>query len=138
MFIFHHRFYFPAHLVRGFTLSDLLGKPWSQVSFLPPPPPVLVYTDVFVIYLRYVVASSRKHRRIAYVDRCNDKSEEREDFESVKLWQKANEKHLLNALIPIDRSGPVDGLTYASVLTMPLYRSRGAFFAPRDREIYVE
>ena len=31
---FHHHFYFPAQLV-GFTLSDLLDKPWSQVSSLP-------------------------------------------------------------------------------------------------------
>ena len=29
-----HHFYFPAHLVGGFTLSDLLDKPWSQVSSL--------------------------------------------------------------------------------------------------------
>ena len=28
--------YFPAQLVGGFTLSDLLNKPWSQVSSLPP------------------------------------------------------------------------------------------------------
>ena len=30
--IFSHHFYFPAKLVGGFTLSDLLDKPWSQVS----------------------------------------------------------------------------------------------------------
>ena len=35
-FIFNHRFHFPAQLVR-FTLSDLLDKPWSQVSPLLPP-----------------------------------------------------------------------------------------------------
>ena len=29
--------YFPAQLVRGFTLSDVLDKPWSQVSSLLPP-----------------------------------------------------------------------------------------------------
>ena len=29
-----HHFYFPAQLVRGFTLSDLLDKPWSQVPSL--------------------------------------------------------------------------------------------------------
>ena len=29
---FDHHFYFPAQLVGGFTLSDLLDKPWSQVS----------------------------------------------------------------------------------------------------------
>ena len=29
-------FYFPAQLVRDFTLSDLLDRPWSQVSSLPP------------------------------------------------------------------------------------------------------
>ena len=34
---FYHHFYFPAQLVGGFTLSDLLGKPWSQVSSLLPP-----------------------------------------------------------------------------------------------------
>ena len=34
---FHdHHFYFPAQLVGGFTLIDLLDKPWSQVSSLPP------------------------------------------------------------------------------------------------------
>ena len=32
----YHHFYFPAQLVGGFTLSDLLDKPWSQVSSLPP------------------------------------------------------------------------------------------------------
>ena len=34
---FHHYFYFPGQLVGGFTLSDLLDKPWSQVSSLLPP-----------------------------------------------------------------------------------------------------
>ena len=34
---FSHNFYFPAQLVGGFTLSDLLDKPWSQVSSLLPP-----------------------------------------------------------------------------------------------------
>ena len=34
---FDHHFYFPAQLVGGFTLSDLLDKPWSQVSSLLPP-----------------------------------------------------------------------------------------------------
>ena len=29
---FSHYFYFPAQLVGGFTLSDLLDKPWSQAS----------------------------------------------------------------------------------------------------------
>ena len=28
---------FPAQLVRGYTLSDLLAKPWSQTSSLLPP-----------------------------------------------------------------------------------------------------
>ena len=34
-----NHFHFPAQLVliRGFTLSDLLDKPWSQVSYLLPP-----------------------------------------------------------------------------------------------------
>ena len=32
-----HHFYFPAQLVGGVTLSDLLDKPWSQVSSLLPP-----------------------------------------------------------------------------------------------------
>ena len=32
----YHYFYFPAQLVGGFTLSDLLDKPWSQVSSLLP------------------------------------------------------------------------------------------------------
>ena len=35
IYIYDH-FYFPAQLV-GFTLSDLLDKPWSQVSSLLPP-----------------------------------------------------------------------------------------------------
>ena len=34
---FFHHFYFPAQLVGGFTLSDLLDRPWSQVSSLLPP-----------------------------------------------------------------------------------------------------
>ena len=36
-------FYSPAQLVRGFTLSDLLVKPWSQVCLLLPPPPELAF-----------------------------------------------------------------------------------------------
>ena len=32
----YHHFYIQAQLVGGFTLSDLLDKPWSQVSSLPP------------------------------------------------------------------------------------------------------
>ena len=32
----YHHFHFPAQLVGGFTLNDLLDKPWSQVSSLPP------------------------------------------------------------------------------------------------------
>ena len=35
-FSFNHHFYCPAQLVGGFTLSDLLDKPWSQVSCLLP------------------------------------------------------------------------------------------------------
>ena len=31
IFIFNHHFHFPAQLVGGFTPSDLLDKPWSQV-----------------------------------------------------------------------------------------------------------
>ena len=34
---FSHHFCFPAQLVGGFPLSDLLDKPWSQVSSLLPP-----------------------------------------------------------------------------------------------------
>ena len=36
-FLFFHHLYFPAQLVGGFTISDLLDKPWSQVSSLLPP-----------------------------------------------------------------------------------------------------
>ena len=36
-FFFNRHFYFPAQLVGDFTLSDLLDKPWSQVSSLLPP-----------------------------------------------------------------------------------------------------
>ena len=36
-FFFNHDFHFPAPLVGGFTLSNLLDKPWSQVSSLLPP-----------------------------------------------------------------------------------------------------
>ena len=36
-FLFNHHFHFPAHLVVGFTLSDVLDKPWSRVSSLLPP-----------------------------------------------------------------------------------------------------
>ena len=34
IYFFNDHFYFPAQLVGGFTLSDLLDKPWSQVSSL--------------------------------------------------------------------------------------------------------
>ena len=37
IFIFFNHFYFPAFLVGGFTLNELLDKPWSQVSTLLPP-----------------------------------------------------------------------------------------------------
>ena len=37
-FFFFHHFYFPTQLVGGFTLSDLMYKPWSQVSPNPPGP----------------------------------------------------------------------------------------------------
>ena len=37
LFYFYHHFYFPASLVGGFTLHELLDKPWSQVSALLPP-----------------------------------------------------------------------------------------------------
>ena len=36
-FFLNHHFHFPAQLVGRFTLSDLLDKPWSQVSSLLPP-----------------------------------------------------------------------------------------------------
>ena len=35
-FVFDHHFFFPAQLFGGFTLSDLLDKPWSQVPSLSP------------------------------------------------------------------------------------------------------
>ena len=35
-FILDH--HYPAQLVRGFTLSDLLDKLWSQVGVFPSPP----------------------------------------------------------------------------------------------------
>ena len=34
--VYSYHSYFPAQLVGGFTLSDHLDKPWSQVSSLPP------------------------------------------------------------------------------------------------------
>ena len=34
--VYSYHTYFPAQLVGGFTLSDHLDKPWSQVSSLPP------------------------------------------------------------------------------------------------------
>ena len=36
-FFFQHHFYFPALLVGGFTLNELLDKSWSQVSTFSPP-----------------------------------------------------------------------------------------------------
>ena len=36
-YIINHHFYFPAQLIGGFTLSDLLDKQRSQVSSLLPP-----------------------------------------------------------------------------------------------------
>ena len=35
---FYRHFYVQAQLVGGFTLSDLVDKPWSQVGFVPSPP----------------------------------------------------------------------------------------------------
>ena len=40
---FFYHFYFPAQLVGGFTLSDLLDKPWSQVLSLLPPGTCLLF-----------------------------------------------------------------------------------------------
>ena len=37
IFYYYDHFYFPAQLVGGFTLSNLLDKPWAQVSSLLPP-----------------------------------------------------------------------------------------------------
>ena len=37
LYFFYHHFLFPAQLVGGFSFSDLLDKPWSQVSCLSPP-----------------------------------------------------------------------------------------------------
>ena len=37
VYTFFYHFYFAAQLVGDFTLSDLLDKPWSQVSCLLPP-----------------------------------------------------------------------------------------------------
>ena len=37
IFFFNNHFYLPAQLAGSFTLSDLLDKPWSQVSSLLPP-----------------------------------------------------------------------------------------------------
>ena len=37
-FFFYGRFFSPAQFVGGFTLCDLLVKPWSQVSSIKPPP----------------------------------------------------------------------------------------------------
>ena len=39
----NHHFYFPAQFVGGFDLSDLLDKPWSQVSSLLPPGRAFVF-----------------------------------------------------------------------------------------------
>ena len=36
-FDFFDHFYFPSQLVGGYTLSNLLDKPWSEVSTVPPP-----------------------------------------------------------------------------------------------------
>ena len=49
----NHHFYFPAQLVGGFTLSDLLDKPWSQVSSLLPPGTCLNVSvaDIGLVYL---------------------------------------------------------------------------------------
>ena len=45
-FFFNHQFHFPAQLVGGFTLSELLDKPWSQVSSLLPPGTCLQHNAV--------------------------------------------------------------------------------------------
>ena len=37
IYFFNDHFHFPVQLVGGFTLSDLLDKPWSQVPPLFPP-----------------------------------------------------------------------------------------------------
>ena len=41
--------HFPAQLVGGFTLSDLLDKPWSQVSSLLPPGYLLAF--IFIAHI---------------------------------------------------------------------------------------
>ena len=38
IYIFNRHIYFPAQLVGGFALSDLLDKQWSQVGVVPSPP----------------------------------------------------------------------------------------------------
>ena len=57
-------FYFPAQLAGGFTLSDLLDKPWSQVSSLLPPVTCLQ----FLLRTRYTVQHS--HCSSIFIECC--------------------------------------------------------------------
>ena len=60
-FFFHHHFYFPAQLVGGFTLSDLLDKPWSQVS--PPlPPGIDLYVPSFLSRIGFSIPTATNSR----------------------------------------------------------------------------
>ena len=54
---FYYHFYLPAHLVGGFTLSDLLDKPWSQVSSLVPPG---TYVPSFLSRIGFSVPIARR------------------------------------------------------------------------------
>ena len=55
-FFFNHHFYFPAQLVGGFTLNDLLDKPWSQVSSNLPPGTCLQ----FLSRIGFSIATARR------------------------------------------------------------------------------
>ena len=60
LFCFNHHFHFPAQLVGGFTLSDLLDKPWSQVSSLLPPGTCLQ----FLSRIGFSIPTARRFHRM--------------------------------------------------------------------------
>ena len=64
-FFLYHQFYFPAQLVRGFTLSDLLDKPWSRVSSL-----LSSGTCLQFLFERseFLIATSKKKKMSVCVD----------------------------------------------------------------------
>ena len=81
-FFLYHHFLFPVQLVGGFSLYDLLDKPWSQASSLLPPPGWRIFipdeTKVAYLPLTFVAPihcdrkpSRQKTKHVVYTSRSN-------------------------------------------------------------------